>query len=91
MQSIIPIILHIYIDQLYFSLCLTFEGNINHFKGVYLLFYFIISTCIIYYLKLRVHAREQCRVCAGWGAFYGRISREESKRRNEVIIFSFGK
>lgn len=71
MQSIIPIILHIYIEQLYFSLCLIFEGNINHFKGVYLLFYFINSTCIIYYLKLRVHAREQCRVCAGGGHSMG--------------------
>lgn len=52
MYAIIPIILHICIDQLYFSLCLTFVGNVNHFRGVYLLFYFIITTCIIYYLKL---------------------------------------
>lgn len=38
--AIIPIILYICVDQLYSSLCLTFVGNINHFRGVYLLFLF---------------------------------------------------
>lgn len=60
----------------------------SNFRGVYLVLYFIITTCIIYYLKLGMHAREQCRV---WGAIYRGLYREESKRRNGVIIFNFKK